>query len=86
MFRLASQPAIASASISADTMVTPSARSTIRPPAMVPIRMARKVPASIRPLPPTSSSSPRWFGRMPYLTGPKNADCAPSRNSTAISR
>ncbi len=44
-----------------------------------------KVPASISPLPATSSASARWSGRMPYFSGLKNVACMPSPNSTAIS-
>ena len=38
-----------------------------------------------RALPASNSSSPRCWGKMAYFTGPKNADCAPIRNSTANS-
>ena len=54
-------------------------------PAIVPIKIARKVPSSTRPLPPTSSDSLRCCGKMPYLIGPKKADCVPIRNNTAMS-
>ncbi len=52
------------------------------PPAMVPTRMPRKVPASTRPLPATSSSSARWLGRIAYFSGLKNVACTPRPNST----
>ena len=55
-------------------------------PAMVPARMATKVPISTSALPPTSSEGFRICGRMPYLIGPKIVDCRPSRNSTNSNR
>ncbi|KPW93368.1 hypothetical protein ALO79_200128 [Pseudomonas syringae pv. castaneae] len=56
------------------------------PALMVPARIARKVPISTRPLPPTSSSSCSACGRIEYLTGPNNAEWVPMANSaTSIS-
>ncbi|MCY1396484.1 hypothetical protein D9M71_114590 [compost metagenome] len=48
---------------------------------MVPARIARKVPISTRPLPPTNSSSRKAWGRMEYLTGPNSAEWVPMANS-----
>jgi hypothetical protein len=56
------------------------------PAPMVPARIARKVPISTRPLPPTSSSSRKAWGRIEYFTGPNSAECVPMANSaTSIS-
>ncbi len=44
-----------------------------------------KVPASMSPLPATSSVSARWSGRMPYFSGLKNVAWMPRPNSTAMS-
>ncbi len=63
---------------------TPCSVRISRPPTMVPINMEINVPASIRPVPPTSSSSLIFSGRMPYLMGPKNVDWVPMRKSTVI--
>ena len=73
--RLVTQPATAiTMTIAAIQVwpVTPAAITT--PPAMVPSRIARKVPVSTRALPPTNSSSCRSCGRMLYFTGPKMLD------------
>ena len=53
------------------------------PPAMVPSNIPRKVPASIRALPSTSSPVASSSGKIAYLTGPKNVACTPSRNNIA---
>ncbi|MNI58958.1 hypothetical protein D3C73_1140930 [compost metagenome] len=56
------------------------------PAPMVPARIARKVPISTRPLPPTSSSSCKAWGRIEYFTGPNSAECVPmANNATSIS-
>ena len=60
--------------------MVPPGSAIITPPAMVPMRMAMKVPDSTSALPPTSSVSARCCGRMAYLTGPNSEDCAPIRN------
>ena len=52
---------------------------------MVPIRIARNVPASISPLPLANSPARSCTGRIAYFTGPKNAECTPNPNSTPIS-
>ena len=78
-------PAAATAITVPATISRPPSTPTIMPPKMVPIKMARKVPVSISALPPTSSSSRRWSGRMLYFSGPKKADWVPIRNSTNIS-
>ena len=87
--RLAPQPASAMATSRPETRADPPSPArpsprTRRPPAMVPSRMARKVPASISALPETSSEPSSSSGRMPYLSGPKKADWAPMRKSTAM--
>ncbi|MCY1183660.1 hypothetical protein D9M73_242990 [compost metagenome] len=53
------------------------------PAPMVPARIARKVPISTRPLPPTSSSSRRACGRIEYFTGPNSAEWVPMANSAS---
>jgi hypothetical protein len=58
-------------------MVMPPSVRISRPPAMVPSRMARKVAASMRALPPTSSRDSRCCGRMPYFRGPKKGRLDP---------
>jgi hypothetical protein len=55
--------------------------SMARPPAMVPVRIAKKVAPSTSALPAGSSSRARWSGRMPYFTGPNSAPITPNRNS-----
>ena len=82
--KLAAHPASANPMRLAETTSIPRSVRINRPPAMVPARIAKKVPASIRPLPPISSSSARRSGRMPYFSGPKNVDWVPIRNRTAI--
>ena len=53
-----------------------------RPPAMVPTRMAMKVPASTSALPPTSSLWRRCCGISEYLSGPKMVASTPNRKIT----
>lgn len=79
-------PAKATAIPAAETMAGPCSNPNRALPATVPARMPRKVPASTRPLPATSSCSARWLGRMAYFSGPKNVACTPNPNSTANSR
>lgn len=68
------------------TTLTASTRSPLpsmpaaAPPMIVPIRIAMNVPISTRPLPPTSSCSPRCCGRYEYLTGPNSVECIPIMN------
>ena len=57
------------------------ASATAMPPAMVPIRMARKVAPSTSALPAGSSAVSSFSGRMPYLTGPNSAATMPNRPS-----
>ena len=59
MKRLDSQPQAARTRIEAETAHIPCSVRTMTPPRMVPIRIARKVPASMNALPPISSSSAR---------------------------
>ncbi len=82
IWRLAYQPATARPTTVQAMKPAPFSDRTINPPAMVPSRMARKVPASTKALPPISSSLARWSGRMAYFTGPKNADWLPIKNRT----
>ena len=56
-----------------------------RPPAIVPMRMARNVPASTSALPPTSSLWRRCCGISEYLSGPKIVASTPNRKSTTSS-
>ena len=53
-----------------------------RPPAIVPMRMAMKVPASTSALPPTSSLWRRCCGISEYLSGPKMVASTPNRKIT----
>ena len=53
-----------------------------RPPAIVPTRMAMKVPASTSALPPTSSLWRRCCGISEYLSGPKMVASTPNRKIT----
>ena len=50
------------------------------PPAKVPNKMARNVPASIKALPPTISLSCRCCGSSANFRGPNNVTCMPSTN------
>ena len=81
----ASAPAIAMPSPATETIAGPFGIRKSAPPATVPARMPRKVPASTSPLPATSSRSARWSGRIAYFSGPKNVECTPMPNSTANS-
>ena len=83
-WRLLNQPIIAT-----DTTITPTSRAGCsapanKLPAMVPIKIATKVPISICALPPISSSRRKCWGIIAYFTGPKKADCVPMANSTDI--
>jgi hypothetical protein len=49
-----------------ETMAKPGGVRMRTPPRMVPMRMARNVPASISALPASNSAGARWAGRMPY--------------------
>ena len=84
IFRLASQPATATVTTAPATSIEPPSAAISSAPAMVPARIARKVPASSQAFPASSSPSERCCGRMPYLSGPKKVDCVPMRNSTAM--
>ncbi|CRM74639.1 hypothetical protein [Pseudomonas sp. 22 E 5] len=53
------------------------------PAPMVPARIARNVPISTSPLPPTSSSSCSAWGMIEYFTGPNSAECVPMANSAS---
>ncbi|KWV89399.1 hypothetical protein PFLmoz3_00951 [Pseudomonas fluorescens] len=44
------------------------------PAPMVPAKIARNVPISTRPLPPTNSSSCKAWGMIEYFTGPNSAE------------
>ena len=81
----AASPAKAITTPRPETICAPDPSMISAPPRMVPSRMPRNVPASISPLPATSSPSPRWVGRMAYLSGEKNVACRPNPNSTANS-
>ena len=52
------------------------------PPTIVPMRMARKVPASTSALPPTSSLWRRCCGMSEYLSGPNMVASTPIRKIT----
>ena len=85
MNRALAMPPAAISNPATDTMAGPSGSTNKAPPAMVPTRMPRKVPASTSPLPATSSVSARWLGRMAYFSGLKNVAWTPNPNSTANS-
>ena len=86
MNRLDRKPSTASRTTAPATNQGPRSGMAIStPPSKVPIRMARKVPISTQPLPPTSSSGRRCWGKMLYFTGPNRVDCQPIRNSNPIS-
>src|SRR5580700_7942024 len=51
---------------------------TSRPPAMVPIRIARKVAPSTSALPVASSPTDNWSGNIAYFTGPNSAAQIPN--------
>ena len=55
------------------------------PPAIVPRRIARNVPASMSALPATSSSLRRCWGSSAYLIGPKTVECVPRQNNDVSS-
>ncbi len=67
------------------TMAGPPVIRTTLPPMIVPSRIDRKVPASIRALPATSSSSRRCWGSSAYLIGPNTVEWVPSANTAASS-
>ena len=82
--RLAAQAASATATIRPATAADPC-RVAITMPAIVPRRIAIKVPASTSALPSSSSSGASRSGRIAYLSGPKNAATIPIVNSSASS-
>ena len=82
--QLVIQAASATATISPATAAEPC-RVAITMPAIVPRRIAIKVPASTSALPSSSSSGARRSGRIAYLSGPKNAATIPITNSSASS-
>ena len=86
MNRALTTPPAANRRPRAETIAGPWSMPNSALPAMVPARMPRKVPASISPLPDTSSASARWTGRIAYFSGPKNVACTPRPNNTANSR
>src|SRR5882757_4102051 len=71
--RLAANPKAAQPSSRTQHAAGPHAMATARPPAIVPRRIDRKVPASINALPSTSSAVARCCGMRAYLTGLENA-------------
>ena len=62
-----------------------SASGASSPPAIVPMRIAMKVPASTSALPPTSSLWRRCCGISEYLSGPKMVASTPNRKITVSS-
>ena len=84
MNRLQAHPDKATMSTRVEMMATPPSANISSPPIIVPTRIDTNVPASISALPLINSSLRNWSGRIPYLTGPKNVDCAPIRNSMSI--
>src|SRR5215468_10514784 len=82
--RLAPQAAIATATISAATVISPCPVA-ITMPAIVPNRIERNVPASTIALPSSSSSGASRSGRIAYLIGPKNAASTPMTNNSVSS-
>jgi len=82
--RLASQQATASPIIIGPNTQIVSPLEKARAAAMVPVRMAMKVPPSIQALASGRSRRSRWSGRMPYLIGPNSAEITPKPNSASI--
>ena len=80
--RLAAQAPSATRMISAATVNSPWPVA-ISMPAIVPSRIAKKVPASTSALPSSSSSGAKRSGRIAYLIGPKKAASTPIANSSA---
>ncbi len=83
IWRAASQPRRALRTPQLPTMSAPLPCSTTLPPRIVPRRIARNVPASMRAFPATSSSSRRCCGSNAYLIGPKTVECVPRQKSAA---
>ena len=84
MKQLVAKPTSARATTAPAAAAGPFPDSEARtPPAIVPRRMATKVPDSTSALPPTSSASRNTWGRSEYFTGPNREDCAPHRNNAA---
>jgi hypothetical protein len=81
MLRANSQDETASARITHTTSSGLLAWETAMPPAIVPMRMARKVAPSTSALPAGSSAVASFSGRMPYLTGPNSDATIPNRPS-----
>ena len=75
------QEATASAMITPTTSSALLASATAMPPAMVPMRIARKVAPSTSALPAASSAVSSFSGRMPYFSGPNSAAMTPKRPS-----
>ncbi len=74
----------ASMPITSTTMLALCASATAMPPAMVPIRMARKVAPSTSALPADSSAVSSFSGSMPYLSGPNSEARMPNSPSVSI--
>ena len=73
------QEATASAMMMPTTTSAPLASATAMPPAMVPMRMARKVAPSTSALPADSSAVSSFSGSMPYFRGPNSAAMTPKQ-------
>ena len=67
--------------MTATTNSAPLASATATPPAMVPMRIARKVAPSTSALPAESSAVASFSGSRPYLSGPNSAEMTPNRPS-----
>src|SRR5476649_923127 len=79
-------PITATATVAPATSSMPNGLcTTSTAPKISPSRMPTKVPISIRPLPPTSSSGLSRCGRYAYLTGPNSVECTPMPTMAAIS-
>ncbi len=76
----AARPSRATPTHAHETYAGPASLTRI-PPAMVPSRIATKVPISTRPLPPVSSEADRCCGRYAYFTGPNRVEWHPMRNT-----
>ena len=75
------QEATASAMMTATTSSGLLASATAMPPAMVPMRIARKVAPSTSALPADSSAVSSFSGSMPYFSGPNSAAMTPNSPS-----
>ncbi len=65
--------------------ISPAWTGDTSPPDSCPARMARKVPASISPVPPMISCWWRCCGRIEYFTGPNSVECTPIATTHASS-